>query len=101
MKLRKTGIVLLSLLLAAMAIIPIAGAADGRTLVDGKVVYVATASQAQVDKINELWGRDITIGEYLTQVHPSLLENIPADARKSLFEKKWHWPTPAEMEKRP
>ena len=98
MEFQKICIALLALLVAAMAMVPIVSAADGKTIVDGNIVYVASASQTQVDKINELWGSDITIGEYLTQVHPYLLENMPAEARKKVFETKWHWPTPEEME---
>ncbi|NMB78722.1 MAG: hypothetical protein GYA23_06460 [Methanomicrobiales archaeon] len=70
---------------------------DGKTIVDGQIVYVASASQEQVDKVNELWGKDISIGEYLTQVHPSLLEEMPPDVKEEIFKTKWRWPTTEEM----
>jgi|GEM_PF-2396593 len=94
---KKTLVILLALLLVGMAMVPMVSAEDGKTIVDGNIVYVATASPAQLEKINELWGKDITIGEYLTQVHPSLLEDMPADVKKTIFEKKWRWSTAEEM----
>lgn len=97
----KLRVVLLALLLAAMAMVPCASAVDGKTIVDGNIVYVATASPAQLEMINQLWGKDITIGEYLTEVHPSLLEEMPADVKKTIFEKKWRWPTAEEMTAQP
>jgi hypothetical protein len=81
-------IVVMLVLMAAMAIMPCVSAA---TNMDGKVIR-ATASQDQVDKINELWGRDITVIEYFEQVHPEFLVDMPDEIREKLSKKKWPWP---------
>lgn len=96
MTLMKPGIILLALLLAAMAMVPIVSAA---TNLDGRVIR-ATASQDQVDKINELWGKDITVIEYFEQVHPEFLVDMPDEIRKKLSKKKWAWPDPSDNEKK-
>jgi hypothetical protein len=89
MKLRKIGVVMLALLLAAMVIVPMVSAEKNMA---GKIIQT-TASPEQVAKINELWGKDITVGEYFTQVSPELLVDMPADIKAQLFKKKWVWPT--------
>jgi hypothetical protein len=81
-------------LLAAMAMIPCVSAAPN---MDGKVIR-ATASQDLVDKINELWGRDITVIEYFEQVHPEFLVNMPDEIREKLSKKKWPWPDSSDNE---
>jgi hypothetical protein len=94
MRLRKLSIVLLALLLAAMAMVPIVTAAEN---MDGKVLRVS-ATQGQIDKINELWGKNITAGEYFTLVHPEFMVNMPDAIRSKLFKKKWIWPASPDKE---
>jgi len=84
----KIGAILLGFLLVAMVLVPIVSAAPDMA---GKITRVS-ATQDQVDKINELWGKDITAGEYFTQVHPELLVDMPDEIREKLFKKKWVWP---------
>jgi hypothetical protein len=88
MKTLKIGVILLALLLAAMAMVPMVSAA---TNMEGKVIR-ASANQAQVDKINELWGKDVTVIEYYTQVHPEFLVDMPDELKEKLAKKKWVWP---------
>ncbi|MDO9326710.1 MAG: hypothetical protein Q7T80_17300 [Methanoregula sp.] len=52
----------------------------------------ASATQEQVDKINELWGIDITAGEYFEQIHPEFLVDMPAEIKEKLYKKQWIWP---------
>jgi hypothetical protein len=83
-----TGIILIGLLLAAMVIMPAVSAEKNMT---GKTIS-ATATQDQVDKINELWGTDLSVLEYYQQVHPQLLVDMPDDIREAIFLKRWNWP---------
>jgi len=85
---RNTGIILLALLLAAMVMVPMVSAEKNMT---GKIIR-ASATQEQVDKINELWGKDITAGEYFEQIHPEFLVDMPAEIKEKLYKKKWIWP---------
>ena len=85
---------LLLVLLTAMAMIPCVSAA---TDMDGKIIR-ASATQEQVDKINELWGKDITVIEYYTQVHPEFLADMPGDLKEKLAKKKWLWPESPDNE---
>lgn len=91
---RNTGYVLILLLLAAIVMVPMVSAEKNMT---GRTIS-ATATKEQVDKINELWGKDITAGEYFQQIHPQLLVDMPDDIRVQLFKKKWIWPDSHELE---
>ncbi|MDD1702877.1 MAG: hypothetical protein LUQ31_07875 [Methanoregula sp.] len=71
-----------------MAAIPMVSAAQ--TTDDSVLVSNATADQ--VEKINELWGSDITIGEYMEQVHPEHLAGIPDDVKNEMYQRKMDWP---------
>lgn len=77
MNLRKISIALLTLLLAAMATVP--------------MVSAATATQEQLDKMNELQGKDITVGEFYTVIDPEIFVDMPADVKAKLFETKYDW----------
>ena len=94
MRLRKLSIVLLALLLAAMAVVPMVSAENNMA---GKIIR-ASATQEQVDKINELWGKDITAGEYFEQIHPEFLVDMPAEIKEKLYKKKWIWPISPDSE---
>jgi len=87
MKTVKISIILLALLLAGMIVVPAVSAA---TALEGKTI-AWNATPEQVAKINELWGKDITIGEYYEQVCPVFLVNMPADLKEKLYTKKWNW----------
>jgi hypothetical protein len=91
---RNTGVILLALLLAAMVIVPMVSAEKNMA---GKIIR-ASATQEQVDKINELWGKDITAGEYFEQIHPEFLVDMPAEIKEKLYQKKWIWPISPDME---
>lgn len=42
--------------------------------------------------INDLWGSDITIGEYMEKVHPEHLVGVPDDVKKEMYQRKMNWP---------
>ena len=48
------------------------------------------AKQEQLDKIKELWGKDITLGEVLGQAFPEVLEGMPQN-HAHMFEGKMPW----------
>ena len=91
MKKMKTGVVLLALLLAAMIFVPAVSAAATTA---GKVMNI-TSTPEQIAKINELRGRNITVGEYFEQVQPDLLVGMPEDLKEKLYTVKWVWPDSA------
>ena len=82
------GIILLGLLLAAMVLVPVVSAENNMT---GRTIS-ATATQEQVDRINALWGTELSAGEYFMQIHPQLLIDMPDDIREAIFQKRWNWP---------
>lgn len=84
----KIGVVLLALLLAGMIFVPSVSAAATNA---GKVMNI-TSTPEQIVKINELWGKNITVGEYFEQVQPDLLVDMPADLKEKLYTMKWVWP---------
>jgi len=48
----------------------------------------------QIKLINELWGTDITIGEYYEKVFPLHLEGLEKDLQNHLYTLKVTWPEP-------
>jgi len=84
----KHGILLLCVCMICMATIPLASAAS--TTEDKVLVTHATADQVKM--INELWGSDITIGEYMEKVHPEHLVGVPDDVKKEMYQRKMNWP---------
>lgn len=91
MKTLKLGIMLLALLLAGMVFVPAVSAAATTA---GKVMNL-TSTPEQIAKINELKGKNITVGEYFEQVQPDLLVGMPEDLKEKLYTVKWVWPDSA------
>jgi hypothetical protein len=83
MKQMKPGIILLALLLAAMVMVPIAGATDSPQKISG----------SQVELINHLMHQKMTIGQYYEIVSPDVLENMPQPLRNRLYETEMKWPS--------
>jgi len=84
----KHGILLLSICLICIAAIPLVSA-DSTT---GDKVLISHATADQVKKINELWGSNITIGEYMELVHPEQLAGVPDSIKKEMYLRKMNWP---------
>lgn len=79
---------LVCLSLICIAGIPIVSAADS----SGNNVRISQATPDQVAKINELWGSDITIGDYMEKVHPEQLVGVSDSVIKEMHQRKMHWP---------
>ncbi|MFA5331085.1 MAG: hypothetical protein WC342_01795 [Methanoregula sp.] len=71
-----------------IAIVPVVSAADAGT----SSYHVSNATPEQLEKINALWGTDITIGEYMEKVHPEHLVDISDDVKKIMDQRKMIWP---------
>lgn len=52
---------------------------------------VATTDEATLNLIDELWGTDITIGEYLEKVDPEALTDMPDEVKKDVYQRKMPW----------
>lgn len=52
---------------------------------------VITTDEATLSLIDELWGTDITIGEYLEKVHPEFLTGMSDDEKANVYQKKMPW----------
>ena len=57
---------------------------------NGRVIG-CNATPAQVEKINELWGKNISIGEYDEQICPQYLVDMPPDLKEVLYKNRWQW----------
>jgi len=87
MKNVKIGVMLLALLLAGMILVP---AVSATTPLEGKTIgWNATAEQ--VVRLNELWGKNITIGEYFEEFCPQCLVGMPPDLKEVLYKNQWKW----------
>ena len=78
MKKLKISVILLALLLMGLTLVSAVSAAKS---IEGRVIGF-NATQAQVDKINQLWGKDISVGEYYAQVEPEMLVGMPDDSKR-------------------
>lgn len=79
---------LICLSLICIACIPIVSAADSAD----HSTRMIQSTPAQVEKINQLWGSDITIGDYMEQVHPEQLVGVSDEVIKEMHQRKMHWP---------
>ena len=87
---------LTALLLAGLVFVPIVSAADEFTS-NGVV-----STPEQVKKINDLWGKDITIGQYFEEVHPEYFKEMTAAEREESYKHKMNWGvTPSRSQKSP
>jgi hypothetical protein len=88
MRYERLLMMLICLSLICIAGIPVVSAADSA---DSRI-HVVQATQEQVAKINKLWGSDITIGDYMEQVHPEQLVGVSDEVIKEMHQRKMHWP---------
>ncbi len=88
---------LVCLSLICIAGIPIVSAAAS----SDNNVRLVQATPEQVEKINELWGSDITIGDYMEQVHPEQLVGVSDEVIKEMHQRKMHWPEDNQAIKEP
>jgi hypothetical protein len=88
MRYAKLFMMLICLSIICIASIPAVSAAD---TTDSKI-RVVQATPDQVAKINQLWGSEITIGDYMEQVHPEQLVGVSDEVIKEMHQRKMHWP---------
>ena len=81
----KTGSVFMLILLFASALIGVASAEDE------KGVVRSDATTEQLSLINELYGKDITVLDYMENVHPEHLVGIPDSYKKNMAGQKMTW----------
>jgi hypothetical protein len=55
-------------------------------------VVITHSSPEQVKLINELWGSDITIGDYMQKVHPEQLSGVSDEVKNEMYQRKMIWP---------
>ncbi|MDI6640476.1 MAG: hypothetical protein QMD78_06610 [Methanocellales archaeon] len=70
-----------------MAFVPTAGAGAHKRY---------EISEEQIEVANQLVGQDITLGEFMEQVVPEILENMPEKAVEDIYRIKMVWPGPYE-----
>ncbi|NMB79977.1 MAG: hypothetical protein GYA23_12890 [Methanomicrobiales archaeon] len=81
-------VLLLFVSILCLGTLPVVSAAD--TL--GQSTRTSIADEDQVALINQLWGTDITIGEYMEKVHPEHLADVPDKVKKDMYSRKMIWP---------
>jgi len=81
----KTGTVFLITLLLAVSLVVTVSA------VEEKGVVRTDASKVQLELINELHGKDITVLEYMEKVHPEHIVGISESAKKNMAAQKMKW----------
>ncbi len=55
-----------------------------------------SANVEQLETIKQLWGQDITIGEFMEKVTPEVLEDMPEEIAEHFYKTKMIWPDPLE-----
>jgi len=81
----KTGSFFMLILLFASALISVASAEDE------KGVIRSDATAEQLSLINDLYGKDITVLEYMEKVHPEHLVGIPDSYKENMAAHKMTW----------
>lgn len=89
----KTGlnrqlVVLIAISILCIGALPVVSAAEAGT----SAPLISHATPEQIKLINELWGSDITIGEYMEKVHPEHLVGVSDDVKKEMNQRKMIWP---------
>jgi len=51
-------------------------------------------NESQIEIANELWGSNITVGEFYEKVCPEYLATMPEDMKKRLYTENMVWPKP-------
>ncbi|KDE54567.1 hypothetical protein [Methanoculleus sp. MH98A] len=79
------GALFAALLIAGTLFVPAASAQSYESM------EVITTDEATLSLIDELWGTDITIGEYLEKVHPEFLTDMSDDEKADVYQRKMPW----------
>jgi hypothetical protein len=116
MNTRKTGVVLLALLLAGMAMVPLVSATEetpvanpgtARAIHLTKIMddpeHVASAYPAVQNKdavIKSLMGKDITVADFYETLYPGVTEKLPSNVQTLYKNTKMTWPSGASSPKK-
>jgi len=49
-------------------------------------------NESQLYLLNEIWGTNITMGEYYELIYPEFLDGMPQELRSWMFNKTMEWP---------
>ncbi len=90
---KRLWLVVMALILA-IAMIPITGIAFAGSSDEVPTGHHIQANEEQLELIGELWGEDITYGEFLEQVFPEVVEDMPEDIREQVYLSQMEWPDP-------
>jgi len=85
MKQSRAGAVILLALLFACALVATVSA------VEEKGVVRTVASEAQLKMINELYGKNITVLDYMEKVHPEHLVGVKDSIKKNMAKQTMNW----------
>jgi hypothetical protein len=88
-------VLLIAISILCIGILPVVSAADA----SDNSPTVSHATPEQIELINNLWGSDITIGEYMEKVHPEHLVDVPDDVKNKMFQRKMNWPDGKDEDK--
>ncbi len=58
-----------------------------------------SANEEQLEIIRQLWGQNITIGEYMEKVIPEVLEDMPEETVEYLYATRMTWQDPSEVDR--
>lgn len=97
----RTDISRLVMMLVCLSLICIAGIPIVSAAASDNNVRLVQATPEQVEKINELWGSDITIGDYMEQVHPEQLVGVSDEVIKEMHQRTMNWPEDNQEIKEP
>jgi hypothetical protein len=109
MNIRKIGVVLLGLFLAAMVMVPMVSAAEGTQTANADPVPgvyltklmdnpegITNAYPAPQNKdavINSLMGKDMTVAEFYDTLYPGVVSKLPENVRTLYKNTKMTWPS--------
>ena len=49
-------------------------------------------NESQLALLNEIWGADITMGEYYELIYPEFLAEMPPELKEEIYNKTMEWP---------
>jgi len=107
MKTLKTGVMLLALLLAAMAMVPMVNAVENVKLINfdttapkltklvdnpEAIAKSCPVVQNQEAVINSLIGKDISVADFYEKIYPGCIAKLPTNVQETYKKQKMTWP---------
>jgi len=91
---KKIGILIIILALSLFTVIYGPLYIIGYTQTDKKDGWDFEMNDSQLEIATNLWGSDITVGEFYENVSPEILNTMPEELKQYLYTKKMDWPQP-------